>query len=348
MKTVVSVNEISEFEIKPQAELNEWKTLVENETRSRWSGRKDWVSIACPVCKSRHAIPAFDKNLFSYVECDDCKTLYAQNRPDVNELNWWYTGSESTRFWREKLLKLSAPSRNAKIIEPRAHWILDGLSEYILNRVPQDLRYTDLSFFGKSLVEKIAEEAMGINITAAGVTAVTEEYTSGNIQVRPMSSIDSFSELEKADVVVAIDVLERLPAIHDFMQKLETIVNPGGLVFATCPVSSGFEIQALWEHSPSVIPPDKLNLPSVKGLIDLFTSSSRWKILELSTPGMFDVEVVRQAMQRSPHEKWSRTLHALLDGIDHQGIGMFTEYLQSQRLSSFARIVLRRESDKII
>ena len=29
MKTVVSVNEISEFEIKPQAELNEWKTLVD-------------------------------------------------------------------------------------------------------------------------------------------------------------------------------------------------------------------------------------------------------------------------------------------------------------------------------
>jgi hypothetical protein len=33
----------------------------------------------------------------------------------------------------------------------------------------------------------------------------------------------------------------------------------------------------------------------------------------------------------------------LIDTINRNGITMFTEYLQSQRLSSFARIVLRRE-----
>jgi len=342
MKTVVSVNEISEFEIKPKAELNEWKNLVAKEINSRWANKAGWVSVPCPVCNSNLDTPAFQKSLFSYVECNNCKTLFAETRPSENELSWWYKESASTRFWQEKLLKLSAASRNEKIIEPRAYWILDGLSEYLSNAPLKNISYTDISFFGKALVERIAGAAHDMTIVSAGITDGAEKYASGNIHVNTLSSIGNLSSLEPTDVVVAIDVLERISSIHHFLEQLDKVVRPGGIFFATCPVSSGFEIQSLWDKSPSIIPPDKLNLPSVAGLINLF-SASKWKILELSTPGMFDVEVVRQAMLQSPNEKWPRSLHALLDGIDNQGIGLFTEYLQSQRLSSFARIVLRRE-----
>lgn len=347
MKTVVSVNEISEFEIKPQTELNIWKKLVAEEINSRWVNKTGWVTVPCPVCNSSQVTPAFYKSFFSYVECNNCKTIFAETRPSANELSWWYTQSDSTRFWQEKLLKLSAASRNEKIIEPRSYWILDGLSEYLPKIPLKNIAYTDISFFGKGLIEKIAEAGHDMTIVSAGITDGAEKYTSGNIQVNTLASIDDLSPLKPTDVIVAIDVLERISGIHHFMQQLETVVNPGGLVFATCPVSSGFEIQSLWDKSPSIIPPDKLNLPTVTGLINLFSSSVKWKVLELSTPGMFDVEVVRQVMLQSPNEKWPRSLHALLDGIDTQGMGLFTEYLQSQRLSSFARIVLQKEKDKI-
>ena len=348
MKTVVSVNEISEFEIKPKAELAEWKQSVQDEIHSRWAKQTNWVKVSCPVCGSDDHNPAFIKSGFSYVECNHCKTLYAQTRPSAEELKWWYTASGSTGFWKKKLLPLSAVSRDAKIIEPRANWILDGLSEYLSNTPLDHIKYTDISFFGKALVEKIAGYATGMHLLAAGLTEADQTYTSQNIQCQPLQAIDAFSSLPKSDVIIAIDVLERIPAINTFLEKMEAVVMPGGLVFATCPVSSGFEIQSLWDKSPSVIPPDKLNLPSVKGLIDLFSASGKWKILELSTPGMFDVEVVKQTMASLPGKPWPRSLHALLDGIDHQGVGMFTEYLQSQRLSSFARIVLRREQNKIL
>ncbi len=348
MKTVVSVNEISEFEIKPKAELGEWKKLVAKETAERWKDKASWVKVSCPVCKSDGSTPAFNRSGFVYVECNSCKTLYAQTRPSEKELNWWYTGSDSVNFWQQKLLKLSAASREAKIIEPRANWILDGLSEYLSNTPLKNIHYTDISFFGKGLIEKIAETTEGMQIVSAGITDGNEKYSSGAVKINTVSSIDNISHLQQTNVLVAIDVLERISSIRDFLLQLESVVSPDGLVFATCPVSSGFEIQSLWDQSPSIIPPDKLNLPSVKGLIELFTASSKWKILELSTPGMFDVELVRQAMLQSPGENWPRSLHVLLDGIDHQGIGLFTEYLQSQRLSSFARIVLRRERSKIL
>lgn len=344
MKTVVSVNEISEFEIKPKDVLVEWKIMVAEEMMSRWQNKSGWISVDCPICKSKEATPAFSKQDFNYVECSDCKTLYAQTRPSAKELNWWYTGSASVHSWQEKLLKLSATSRDEKIIEPRANWILDGISEYIPNAQSKKLTYTDISFFGKALTDKIAANAEGMQLTAAGITATNENYASKNISVDPVSSIDDLSTLKQTDVLVAIDVLERIPSIHDLFSQLGSIVNPGGLVFATCPVSSGFEIQSLWDKSATITQPDKLNLPSVKGLIDHISSTGKWEIMEFSTPGMFDVELVRRAMLQSPGEKWPRSLHALLDGIDQAGIERFTEYLQSQRLSSFARIVLRRRN----
>jgi hypothetical protein len=342
MKTVVSVNEISEFEIKPKDVLDKWKIMVAEEISSRWPGSKEWNTVSCPVCKNSASSPAFSKQGFAYVECNDCKTLYAQTRPSSKELSWWYKESQSVRSWQENLLKQSALSRSEKIIEPRANWILDGLSEYIPNLQLKNTSCTDISFFGNALLQKISEYAGEMQLTAAGITASNENYTAKNIQAAPITSIDDLSGLQPADVLVAIDVLERITSIHDFFAQLETVVKPGGLVFATCPVSSGFEIQSLWERSSTITQPDKLNLPSVNGLIKCISAASQWEIMELSTPGMFDVELVKRAMQQSNGENWPRSLHTLLDNIDASGVERLTEYLQSQRLSSFARIVLRR------
>lgn len=347
MKTVVSVNEISEFEIKPKVELSQWKTLVVEEASSRWQKRDGWDNIVCPLCNSKESTPAFHKSGFSYVECDECKSLFVEQRPDSKELNWWYTQSKSSEFWRDTILKLSAPSRNAKIIEPRAQWIMDGISEYMPNRHPSEIRYTDISFFGKMLIDKVAEISPNMHITSGGITSKNEIYLSPEVNVQTLTSIDELSTLGSTDIVVAIDVLDRIPNFNSLLNQLDGILNAGGLFFATCPVSSGFEIQSLWDKSPTILPPDKLNLFSIKGLLSVLSAHSKWEVLELSTPGMFDIELIKQQLSNSPKNQWPRALHALLDGINNQGIGLFTEYLQSQRLSSFARIVLRKQNDKI-
>lgn len=343
MKTVVSVNEISEFDIKPQASLQEWKEKVLQETAA--IDKEQWIEVACPVCTLDQPLPAFSRSGFVYVECAHCKTLYAQTRPSDQALTDWYTHSDAVSFWQGTLLRQTEASRYEKIIEPRAYWILDAISEYLPQSSRSTLRYTDISFFGRALVKKIAEEAPHLQVISAGITDGKEPYALKNIAVETLSSITAFGELPVTDILVAIDVLERIRNIHDCVAALEKKVSTGGLVFATCPVSSGFEIQSLWENSPSIIPPDKLNLPSIQGLLELFSSSGKWKVLELSTPGMFDVNLVKQTMNALPDRDWPRPLRVLIDAMDNQGIQLFTEYLQSQRLSSFARIVLRKEKD---
>ena len=346
MKTIVSVNEISEFEIKPKNELANWRKIVSEEIKTTWGSKKDWVHIVCPVCNKTEYNPAFEKNGFEYVECDNCKTLYAKTRPNQNELKKWYLGSESVKFWKDQLLVKSAASRDAKIVEPRSQWILDCVSEYISSSSEQ-IQYLDISFFGKMLVEKISEKTNNFNIISAGITAARESYISKSINVSPIENMDDYNKFSNIDVVVAFDSLDRSQSIYQLIKNLENVIKPGGLLFATCPVSSGFEIQTLWDKSPSIFPPDKLNFPSVNGLMNLFNNSDEWSILELSTPGMFDVELVKNELFNKSDVKLPRAIKALLDGINKQGEGVFTEFLQSQRRSSFARIVIRRKREKI-
>jgi len=338
MKTIISVQEISEFEIKPDDTVARWRDLVESEIVRRWADRSSWITVNCPACSNKEAVPAFNRYCFAYVECSACGSLYAPLRPNENELWLWYRESEPARFWREQILPASEEARHDKIIRPRADWILDGIAEYI----PSARRLVDVSYRGRGLMDLLVEENTGLaDIVAAGMTADMEGVSTSHIHVQP-TKINDLPGHYPADVVVAIDAFDRSSNLGALVSTLKDLLAPGGVIFATVPVASGFEVQTLWEKSPTVIPPDKLNLPTVAGLRQLFPAPA-WKLLELSTPGMFDVEMVRRAIATEPNAKWSRMMRALVERTDAAGRTALVELLQSQCLTSFARLAVRKE-----
>jgi len=338
MKTIVSVQEISEFEIKPRAALAEWRALVDAEIASRWADRARWLRIDCPACGSADSRPAFEKSGLAYAECRSCGTLYAPSRPAEEELRAWYRESTPARFWRERLLPASDAARSEKIVSPRAYWVLDGIAEY----VPGARRLIDLSPFGRALLDLVAGSAPSLTeLTAAGITADLDGGGDSRLKIHPARAAD-LPTLGPADVVVAIDVLDRAADLRALVRSLERTLAAGGVLFATAPVASGFEIQTLWDRSPTILPPDKLNLPTVDGLLRLF-SAPVWEVLELSTPGMFDVETVHQAMRADPEAPWPRVARALVEAQDPAGRTALVEYLQSRRRTSFARLVARKK-----
>jgi len=339
MKTIVSVQEISEFEIKPHGAVARWRALVEAEISQRWADRSGWIRVDCITCQQKDVIPAFEHYGIAYVECPACGSLYALFRPDEDELWGWYRESIPARFWREQILPVSEEARREKITRPRVDWVLDGIAEY----VPSAHCLVDLSSWGRLLIELLAAECTGLGkIVAAGMTADLEGSSTPHIQVKPTRVAD-LPALGPAEVIVAVDVLDRATDLRGLVETFRQLLAPGGVVFATIPVASGFEIQTLWERSPTIIPPDKLNLPTLEGLQQLFAAPA-WEILELSTPGMFDVEVVRRAIGAEPDLPWPRVVRALVERADSAGRTALVELLQSRRLTSFARLVVRKES----
>ena len=337
MKTVVSVQEVQEYDIKPVAALVQWRSLVEQEIGRRWHGRPDWITVACPSCGLDQGKPAFERMGIPYAECPACASLYASQRPNERELWWWYRESEPARFWREQMLPVSESSRREKITLPRSEWILDNIAEY----VPDARRLVDVSANGRSLLDLLVNALPDLTeAVSAGMTADLDGRPTARIAVQP-SKVADLKGLGPVDVIVAVDALDRSSDLKSLVGAFETILTPGGVLFATVSVASGFEVQALWERSNTISPPDKLNLPTVDGLQQIF-SGPAWEILELSTPGMFDVEMVRNVMKQAPDQAWPRLLRSLVERTDAAGRMALVEFLQSRRLASFARLIVRR------
>lgn len=338
MKTIVSVQEISEFDLKPSEAVLEWRALVREEIRRRWKNKSNWIDVEWPIGDPTLEKPAFECEDFFYVESRACGSLYAPHRPSEDEIWFWYRESIPSKFWRNNLLVSSRISRQEKINEPRSDWIVDGISEYR----PLAISLLDVSTNSRDLIDLVASKNIGLkNIVIAGMTGDLEGESTSTISVMP-TKIGNLADLGMFDVIIASDILDRVADLRVFIDSLEKILAPGGVAFITCPVSSGFEVQTLWDLSPSVLPPDKLNIPSIKGLQLLF-QPEKWEILELSTPGMFDVDLVRRIMSENPNRTWPRIVKSLVESADENGRLALMELLQSQRLSSFARLVIKRK-----
>jgi hypothetical protein len=292
MKTVVSLQELLEFEIRPGALLGEYQRLTEAAVRA-WPASA-LHSVPCPACGSASAQPAFERFGLAYRECMQCGSVYASPRPDEHTLAEYAASSAPAVFWRERVLPETDAARREKILLPRTDWVHDAIAEY-----------------------------------APGASRIVELAPNG--EALPPGPFD---------VITAFETLDRAADPRALVRAAHGALRAGGLLFATAPSISGFELQVLWDRARSIAPPDKINLLSLRGFTALFGDG--WEMLELSTPGMFDVESVRRAVEADPAAPWPRFVRTLvLDTSEHQRLE-FQEYLQRARLASFARLIVRK------
>jgi hypothetical protein len=340
MRTIVSVQDVLELEIKPDNLLAEYYALTEQAVKRRLAVASELRPVPCPGCGSSKSERAFEKFNLTYRQCRDCASLYVSPRPSEAALADYYRHSPAARFWREHILPATEAARREKIIEPRAQWVLDGIAEY----TPYAAVGLDISSYGAALATELLRSwtsSVPLRLIAANPLADLDFNTPPEgVEVAPRMLADVPS-LGPVDFITAFDLLDRCDDVPAFLRAVSAVLPGGGLLFLTAPSISGFDLQNLWDRSRTISPPDRLNLLSTEGFTALFTAPV-WEICEFSTPGMFDVEAVRLAIEADPDGGWPRFIHYLLKKRDKNALLAFQEYLQQYRLSSFARIVVRK------
>jgi hypothetical protein len=143
-----------------------------------------------------------------------------------------------------------------------------------------------------------------------------------------------------ADFATAFEVLEHVFDPHTFLLACRRILHPGGVLLLTTLSITGFDLQVLWEHSRSISPPQHLNFPSVPGMTMLIERSGL-EVIEISTPGQLDVDIVRNMLTAHPElaaPRFARTI-ALADNETRRD---FQAFLHVHQLSSHLRCTIRK------
>jgi len=142
-----------------------------------------------------------------------------------------------------------------------------------------------------------------------------------------------------ADVVFYFDEMRQETAPKDKLQTISKCLKDDGLLVLGTRAGSGFDILTLKEHNEKIYPYEHVLLPSVKGLITLLRENG-YKILEVTTPGIMDIQYVKQGM------KWlddSNLFVKNLMNAEESILQEFQRFLQKSGMSSFVRVIATKE-----
>ena len=335
MKRVIVVDDLREFEIRPQGDFNEYITLLEHDIAHIFGRERGVLMARCPACGATDAKPGFEKLGFQYLRCGYCRSLYVSPRPTDEMLRTFYAESEAVEFWNSTLAHRTADARRAHIFQPRVAWIVATAESY------GHLHGTFVDYYPKyrAFLEGIA--AMG-RFEQCVVMSPWGFFPEGLVP-REFTALDSLPD-GTASVISALEVIERVHNLPVLLDRLWTLLKEGGLLFATTLTGSGFDVQILGSKARNLLPPTHLNVLTVEGVTTLLERCG-FEIRELSTPGQLDVELVLNALREEPAIELPLVIDDLIRRRDEHVQQVFQEFLQQARLSSHLRLVAQKRSE---
>ncbi|MBI4354487.1 MAG: hypothetical protein HY595_04555 [Candidatus Omnitrophica bacterium] len=144
----------------------------------------------------------------------------------------------------------------------------------------------------------------------------------------------------RVEVAILLESLDRVDDPRALLEGVAHMLKEGGLVFLTALVSSGFDMAVLGINNVYLCPPDRTNCFSLSGLVTLLADVG-FGLVEVSTPGVLDVEVVQAHLQRDPTLPLSPFERQVI-GSTEAAREQLQTFLQRGGLSSFARIVAKK------
>lgn len=327
---------MKEQDIRPSDLFARYLALAEADIERYFRDMSEFRTSACPACGEGRPHHEFEKHGFQYCSCPVCHSLYLNPRPTPEAIDRYYRDSAAAEFWSREFYPATAAARRERIWKPRAlaaaKWAIElGVNDVCLDVGP-----------GYGL---FMEEVNALGDFRRVVGVEPNPSLAAECRKRGLEIVESTIEgLEKGSIragfAANFEVLEHVPSPRRFLEAIYRALRPGGVLFLTTLTCSGWDIQELWQHSKSVYPPHHINLISVQGMRTLFEASG-FEIVDLSTPGELDVDIVANALKENaalPVSRFARSVATADEGTR----AAFQSFLRSHRLSSHIRVVARR------
>ena len=277
---------MKENEIRPKRLFKKFLYLASKDVKKFFKNKN--ININCVACKNKGKF-TFKKYNFSYCVCPKCKTLYVNPRPEENNFLNYYKKSNSIKFLADKLYKKTENARRKKIWKPKAKIILDKLKK---NNI-RNCSYVDIGGGYGIFAEEISKRKKNNVLVIEPSPFMAEQCRRKKINViqKFLESVKKEDLPKKQKCFTCFELFEHLHNPSKFIKNLRKIMNKGDIFIFTTLSSLGADILALWNNSRSVNPPHHINFFNPNS-IRIFLKRHKLKIIDISTPGKIDVDIL--------------------------------------------------------
>jgi 2-polyprenyl-3-methyl-5-hydroxy-6-metoxy-1,4-benzoquinol methylase len=334
------MKKIREEEIRPQRFLKDQKIMANLDLKRMLSKKNKFVKVSCPACGESKTKDKIVKNNLKYVYCKKCNTLYMNPRPAPEVLDWFYKNSPNYEYWNKYIFPATEDKRREKIFSPRVDQLLDLCNKYSLKK---DSLLEIGCAFGTFCLElksrRVFNKIVGVEPTPD--LAKTAKKRGIKVIEEMIEDID-LEEKELFDVVVNFEVIEHIFSPSKFILNCKKMLKPGGILILTCPNGEGFDFVTLKEKCNS-LDHEHLNYFNTKSL-PLLLKSTGFEILEVTTPGELDAELVRKKILLGELDVTTQPFlkQILIKKWDQVG-DKFQNFLSDSKLSSNMWVVARKK-----
>ena len=289
----------------------------------------------CPACAS--ILEPFGRlRDLDYVRCPLCESIFLKSI--ASPVEWARLLVEISQYRRSPQAFHSeiAQSRSDNVYLPKLEWIQSTLRMQEIRKP----RVMEVATFPSDFTSLLRDSGLFTEV----LTVDEMKLAATAIHQQPMANGRDANSKSKEGAVEAAVLLESLDRVDDpgaLLGGVQRSLTDGGLLFVTALVCSGFDMAVLGLRNLYLYPPDRTNCFSLRGL-ELLFSRGGFTLLEVSTPGVLDVEIVEAHLRYDPSIPLSAFERKLLTG-DSETHAAFQEFLQRRRMSSFARIVGKKQ-----
>jgi 2-polyprenyl-6-hydroxyphenyl methylase/3-demethylubiquinone-9 3-methyltransferase len=337
------VNFLKENRTKEQAiEIFESRIKDSYEVYSKF--KQNFIERDCPVCgnNDNRNLPKFH-NRYEVKECLFCTTKFVSPCPGLDALTYYYNECNCNGLFGN-LLRSRNKSGNI-IISERIEFILNLIDEYFKD---SDLiRILEIGCGSGVFLSEIKEgirskfpdkkfllHGIDIDATAIQKSVDSEIYLSAE-------SAESYvaNTKEKYDLVLHFELIEHLQNPYDFMISVKNLLNQNGLHHFHTPNANGFDNIAIGynEFRPlahGIFPPMHLQSFTPMNIVH-FSLRTGFKVIQVDTPGNFDIDIVRNFLSGADPYFKSIAL------IPEDYLAIFQNWLKKLNSSSHLRVTLR-------
>lgn len=278
---------IKESDIRPIKLVKEQQKYISADRERLLQFQDEFVFVNCPACGLNLSIEHFIKNGLNYVLCTNCGTIYINPRPTPKILEYCLSNSDVYAYWNQYMFPQSETKRREFIFKPRAQKVAEICMK--------------VGIQGGTLVEVGAgfgifcEEIKKYNIFNRVIAIEPTLDLANTCRLKGIEVINSpvekvQLEKESVDIIINFEVIEHLFSPLNFINLCSDLLKPNGIILLTCPNGEGFEPLMLKEKADT-FDHEHLNYFNPSSIKHLFLSLN-FEIIEISTPGKLDVDIV--------------------------------------------------------